>query len=77
MPRARVVVATVGSPSGTAATARDMDVLSIWIKPYPLSIPMIKTTPQTAPLINTSCVPMRFNCLSMGVSGVLASPTRV
>jgi len=42
MPSESVVVATVGSPSGTAATAREIDILSICRKPYPLSRPIRK-----------------------------------
>ena len=35
MPRAKLMVAAAGSPSGTAAAAREMDMRSISKRPYP------------------------------------------
>ena len=72
MPSESVVVATVGSPSGTAATAREIEIFNICRKPYPLSRPIRKTIPQTAPLMSTSCPPILSSCLSIGVCGGLA-----
>ncbi len=75
MPRASVVVAMVGSPSGTAATAREIDVFNICRNPYPFKSPIANTPTQTAPPISTSWLPILSSCLSIGVSGGLASPT--
>src|SRR5262249_1194356 len=76
MPRARTVVATVGNPSGTAATAREIAVLSISNAPYPCSSPMPKTRPHTALLSKTSCLPIAPSCCCSGVSGGSAVSTR-
>jgi len=76
MPRARVVVATAGRPSGTAATANEMAVLNMISKPYPLRSPIPNTTAQAAPEMSTSWSPRRLSCRSMGVSGEVASPTK-
>ena len=54
IPKARVVVAIVGSPSGTAATAKEIAVLSISAKPYPRSNPMPNTRPHTPDPISTN-----------------------
>ena len=58
MPRARLVVATAGNPSGTAATAREIEVLSMRRKPYPRSNPTTKTTPHTPALMRASLAPI-------------------
>ena len=74
MPNARVVVATVGSPSGTAATAREMVVLEMSASAVRLITPVIKTSAHSAPLNHTIWLPIVFNCLSIGVSGAMVSP---
>ena len=57
MPRARVVVAAAGSPSGTAAAARQMEVRSISSQPNPHMKPMTNTTPQTLQQMHDQLIP--------------------
>lgn len=54
IPKARIVVATVGSPSGAAATAREIAFLSISSRPYPRNSPIPNTAAQTAVLSQAS-----------------------
>ncbi|CDN17271.1 hypothetical protein RintRC_2232 [Richelia intracellularis] len=54
IPNAKVVVATVGKPSGTGATARDMNDFSIPSQLYPRNKPTPNTKPHTAVDTTTS-----------------------
>ncbi len=56
-PKAMVVVATMGRPSGTAAAARQMEVLSICTNPMPQKEPTIKVKPQMPMHITTNWSP--------------------
>ena len=66
MPSARMVVATVGKPSGTAATASDRADRNIWNRAKPRSQPMPKTRPLTPAASHTICPPRASSCLLHG-----------
>ena len=76
IPRARVVVAAAGSPSGTAAAAKQTAVRSISSQPYPQKIPRPKAAPQRPKQTHTSRLPNWSSCRWSGVSGASASPVR-
>ena len=76
MPSARIVVATAGKPSGTAATASDRADRNIWNRAKPRSQPMPNTSPLTPAASHTICCPRPSSCFCMGVCGGAAAPIR-
>ena len=72
MPRASVVVATAGRPSGTAATPRAIVVRAISRKATPRSRPRPSATPHSAVVTPTSVRPIWARCVSRGVDGAAA-----
>ena len=76
MPSARIVVATAGKPSGTAATASDRADRNIWNRAKPRSQPMPNTSPLTPAASHTICRPSPSSCFCMGVCGGAAAPMR-
>jgi hypothetical protein len=75
MPSASVVVATAGSPSGTAATANEIAVRNISSNGTPRSRPRPNATPQSPSETVTSWRPSVSSCRSGGVGGAATSAT--
>ena len=73
IPRARVVVATVGRPSGTAATASEIDVRTIWRSPAPRRRPSPRVRAESPRVSPTRFWPRTARLDSSGVTGASVS----
>ena len=76
IPLASATVATIGNPSGTAATDRAIAVSTMRYKSLPPIIPVTATKKAIAIVIQISLFPRRSNLFSKGVISSLASAVR-